>query len=455
MKIRMFLFVAQLVFFSLLAVGCSQTASGSTDDDGASSDEWINGGGSSSSNGSETLEEGRSYVTPDWTFSDWKITSHSALEFLDSAKYVDISEHLFEVPEAENRSFGLYVNMLFIEVTKGGFYLRKTESPQRYVVSFKKPKDKRLLLGLAIPRYVYSNPEYVGKDYEVIRVIEPIERNDRFYYSLDSDILDSIENWSYFQLYNEDYSLYTESITRVLVADENIKTYPLEFNVNLIVAGKYMGNRDGATPEELADRIFNRLNVALNPGGIKVRNIDVLYAKDHPTASADFPEDKPFIHTRTEVNEGCLKSLAHWPGHEGEINLVLGYYVNDEWGGDDDVSGYAPLIGDIYYDGNDSTANYVSLATHTEKGKSQTAVAYVALHELGHYFGLNHTSESNGAYFDDFDDTPECSKDTPSSDCPDGHYLMNTRGPGGWWYSSFTPQQMDAIRLYLSVTPHK
>ena len=492
MKLNLYKFCL-LTGFVLLIAGCSQVASGSADDDEADvlSDENINRGKSSSSGGSAALEssgsnenrssssfieqsssseknaayssssedlivleDGRSYVAAGWTFADWQITSHSALEFVDSAKYVDLLENQFEIPEAENRSFGVYVDTLFVKVSKGGFYLRKRGTPQRYVVSFKKPKDKRLLLGVAIPRVVYTNPEYVGKDYEVIRVVEPIERNDRLYYPLDSDVLDSIENWSYFQLYNEDYSLYKESITQVLVADENIKTYPLEFNINLIVVGKYMGTWDGVTPEELADRIFNRLNEALNPGGVRVRNIDVLYTKDHPTAHAEFPDDEPFVHTR---NGEFLKALAHWPGHEGEINLVLGYYVNDEIGVSNSVAGYAPIAGKIYYEGDDSLADYVSIATHTDKGDGHAAIAYVALHEIGHYLGLNHTSESNGKVFDNFDDTPECHEGQGvSEDCPDAHYLMSVNGnKDKWYYSTFTPQQMDAIRFYLSVTPHK
>ncbi|VAX23989.1 hypothetical protein MNBD_NITROSPINAE02-2207 [hydrothermal vent metagenome] len=46
-------------------------------------------------------------------------------------------------------------------------------------------------------------------------------------------------------------------------------------------------------------------------------------------------------------------------------------------------------------------------------------------HEIGHYLGLYHTSESNGLRFDPVSDTGECRKSNPiPASCPDGANLM-------------------------------
>jgi hypothetical protein len=59
-------------------------------------------------------------------------------------------------------------------------------------------------------------------------------------------------------------------------------------------------------------------------------------------------------------------------------------------------------------------------------GSTPETDALVLLHEAGHFFGLNHTSEMGGAGFDPLDDTPQCANMTLDTmpDCPDAHNLM-------------------------------
>lgn len=48
----------------------------------------------------------------------------------------------------------------------------------------------------------------------------------------------------------------------------------------------------------------------------------------------------------------------------------------------------------------------------------------VMAHEIGHFLGLFHTSETDGVHFDNLDDTPECDNINQSWNCPDAQNLM-------------------------------
>lgn len=67
-----------------------------------------------------------------------------------------------------------------------------------------------------------------------------------------------------------------------------------------------------------------------------------------------------------------------------------------------------------------------------EQGAEQDALTM--LHEGGHFFGLNHTSEFENYGHDPLGDTPECTNTSLSTpevlyDCPDSSYLMFAAGP--------------------------
>ena len=448
MKYRANLFVALLAFFSVFVVGCSQVASGSSIDD----DIWMR---------TDEIE----YRDGDWKFEKWNSSLSSLRGYFDSGKYT--------VPEEGKFSFGRNSNRL-VTVNSwepgipqyGNFSFGPVENSQGYLVCFDKPDNQKYLLGFVEESYLYDeNFESFEEVQKVIRVIEPIEKGNRLYFPLESDLFEDVNDGSYdlkmVQLYYENGSLYKGALKNIVVASTDGKDYPLSFNVNLIVAGSYRGTKDDLSEEELADKILFRLNRAMNPGGITVKKVNVLYAKDHPVVGSEFPDSKDVIFKRTSGGHGLLDSLAHWPGHEGEINFVLGYYIIDEIGGSESVGGFSPLSGHIYngleedqlYFSND----YISMATHALKGEFQHSsdmIASTALHELGHFFGMKHTSDEGG--FDDYGDTPECMNYGHNSDsCPDRHYVMFPIGVNDWEYSTFTPQQMDAARYYLTWTPHK
>ena len=449
MEKRPLLFAALWVFFSLLVAGCSQVASGPPTDD----DIW-------------SLAQEIEYRDGGWEFEDWTFSLKGHQDFFELASYAVPEEGQFLLDSSSNRFVS--VNTWEREISRyGNFSFGPVEKSQEFMISFDKPDNQKYLLGFANGYYRYDEDsesfEYV---YEVDRVIEPIEDGGRLYFPLGSVLFENLADgssyYSVVQLYYEDGSPYTGALNNIVVADADGKDYPLEFNVNLIVAGKYEGTSDGLSAEKLAAKILDRLNSAMNPGGITVRKVNVLYAKDHPVVGEEFPDSKDVFVSRTfEGRQGSLDSLAHYSGHEGEINFILGYYVVDEIDGSETVGGFSPLMGHIYNGEEDDQMYYsddcIFIVTHGLKGEynySSDMIASTALHELGHFFGMSHTSDANG--FDDYEDTPECANyGLDYSLCPDRHYVMFPTGVNDWEYTTFTPQQMDVARFYLTVTPHK
>ena len=188
-----------VLVFGLLAAACSQVASGSADDDEAdalSSESNENRSSSSfselsSSNQSSSSEEivayssssGFYFADVEWTFTEWEYDSLYRSDFFTSAKYMEPLDNQLKI--TENQFFLLGVNKFYTSADKGGFYLKKNNSSSGYVVSFDKPKEKCLLLGVVMAHFDYVEGEYVGPNYNVNRVVEPIEKNGRLFYPLD------------------------------------------------------------------------------------------------------------------------------------------------------------------------------------------------------------------------------------------------------------------------------
>ena len=157
-----------------------------------------------------------------------------------------------------------------------------------------------------------------------------------------------------------------------------------------------------------------------------------------------------------------MDSLACWPGHEGEISVILAYYIHDGVGDDGTVWGFSPISGRICGGGDDDgTAGFVAISSHGKKeskrGYTSSQIAETAMHEFGHFFGLQHTTDVGGVEFDGYEDTPECPSLASNyyDKCEDRHYIMFPYVPLDWAYATFSPQETDAIRMYLATTPHK
>ena len=418
---------ALMAVFNLL--GCSQVASG---------DDF--------SDGEREFVYTTTYVDAGWTFKEWNYTPDFSPEMFDSVTYEPQKNKLGYYPTGKY----LNLNTNYPTVDSVNFVFQSTSS-KRYV--FRMDKDEGIPPLLKVYVLLYIEGEYIKCN------VDAVEKDGRWYFPIDmNEIYPEEAGLIFVGLYNGDGSAFSRKVENLSVFD-NDTVYPLEFSVNLIVAGKYMGTDDKASVDELAERISGRLNQALNPGGVHVRHINILYAKDHPVVGESFSEKEPFVLAKYDQEESELMDrLIRWPGHEGEITFVLGYYLDV----DDGMSlGESPCFGKIYYDESQSWVDYISLGTHWKLGgRKQTSqrIADVALHELGHFFGLTHTTEYGGKTFDNIDDTPECPfmKNVYANNdrCPDARYIMFPQ-ENSVSYTTFTPQQMDVIRLYLSTTPHK
>ena len=403
------------------------------------------------------------YVAVPWSFGPRNSTPpHYDAGLFDSLKYTWFNADEFNDSDWE-WSQDLYTSLNVVEerATSVAFLFYPTGS-KRYLLSFE-PRE-----GYTMP---YLRVMVNGQD--KYSVIEGVGKNGRWYYPMDADSLHFTKDPVRLVLtYGMKSRLYDQRWPNIILSDDGTG-YPQEFDINLIVAGKYMGTSDSVSVDVLAQRILDRLNLALNPAGIKVRKVHVLYAQDHPYVGSRFPVSEEVIHDAEKENRHVsIDSLSKWPGHEGEISFVLGYYIN-YYGSS--VSGFSPMPGRISYFTQhiscakpvimDETANcptQISLATHSKDGErnfSSREISSTALHEFGHFVGLQHTSQwgvFGASPYDDIDDTPECADAFPGvKDCGDYGYIMYPYNTMAYEYATFTPQQMEVVRGYLSSNPHE
>ena len=376
------------------------------------------------------------YVDAFWEYEEWDADSDIRNveyypDFFDSIETVFVGNHQFDYTQ-EGIAYQ-YINDKSSKVYDGSTkFVFKHLNSQKYMVSVDKVDD------VSAPLLRIDN---------IDKLVRAIEYNDRWYYPLDSSLI-------YFDYYetdltsvsfvNEDLTPFGHDLRHFGVSD-NYKA-SLDFEVTLIVTGKYMGTKDSASVDVLAGRILERLNLALNPGGIRATKINVLYAKDNPLFGNEFPDTEEIVieRVRYDRHHTLIDSLGCWAGHTGEIKLVLISEIAELM-----VKGFSPQPGVVSAEGSCDDVVVLSTSNLTSAG-----VAEIAIHELGHFFGLSHTTEFETVAFDDLEDTPFCAETVKTYNCPDYGYIMFPMNDSKYKYLSFTPQQMDVIRHYLSTRPH-
>ncbi len=212
------------------------------------------------------------------------------------------------------------------------------------------------------------------------------------------------------------YTLYTndsEMCHYLLEAPGN----PTVIDLNIYVVGLSGINADNAGSNSNLQTVINRAEDIYNQAGISFGDVRFY----------DVPSE-------AEQAYSVIQS-------ESDIRQLASYSVNPEDDGGDAISANVFITQSFAMGG----ALGLSLGIPGVAGLHGTGISGVAMtgeylgaqgqggnilsgnvlaHELGHFLGLFHTSETNSQTFDPLDDTPECSNMSNMTSCPDWGNLM-------------------------------
>jgi hypothetical protein len=136
----------------------------------------------------------------------------------------------------------------------------------------------------------------------------------------------------------------------------------------------------------------------------------------------------------------AVASLTARSSDETAVHLLL---TNDLYGGE--YSGMSPGIPGAPSFSGSVMSGLVVLVDETVE---PAADGWTWLHELGHFVGLEHTSEDDGTTFDPLGDTPECRAPRTIS-CGDTKNLMIP----GWWPDNLPPVVSPLQRALFQAAP--
>lgn len=320
-----------------------------------------------------------------------------------------------------------------------------------------------------------------------VRTVDPVEENGRYVYDF---VCGESDRSVWVTSLNDGEDFYKGKTKNVRL--KAYGSYSDHFSVNLIVAGK-IKDLD-VSYDSLARMLqhgFDRFYTS-----VKVDTVYVRYANEHPILGKRYSKSEPWIAGRTSDNQ-MMTELGGWPEPDvyDALDVVLVHRFKQEG-----LLGLSDLFAANLGGGSGST---VVVANHNRQDGVDMVVnaeriVYTALHEIGHFFGLRHTTatrsdqESNGDYsvFDDgFSDTPYCFEKTSSkaflvkkgvtsdfrqpfhqftprydytvsyqalsdiSRCPDASNLMFPM-ESEKQLEGFSKQQLEVIRENLMLMPH-
>jgi len=113
---------------------------------------------------------------------------------------------------------------------------------------------------------------------------------------------------------------------------------------------------------------------------------------------------------------------------------------------DDGPLGIAGGIpGPLGHQGLPTSAVVLAAGPHFYDGFDSEYFGTTLAHEIGHFLGLFHTSESTGSNWDPLPDTPECTSPSSPSNCGDGTNLMFWTGGPNDPQTSISAEQANVI----------
>ncbi|HSQ43260.1 MAG TPA: hypothetical protein VLM37_13350, partial [Fibrobacteraceae bacterium] len=229
--------------------------------------------------------------------------------------------------------------------------------------------------------YEQSNGYY---GYTTDQVVEGQLQDSDWVYEFSSDFTGMV-NW--LTVLEQNGKRYKKNISDVQLSATGAYSDTLSFN--LWVAGKYVAPAGDETPEELADSLLAGFREYYGPTGIVVDTVYTLYAVDHPLIGDEFDSTQTISASGLEDRFDSLGYGLEKP-YSKALDIVLVYKFDN-----DSVLGLSPLFGCNLKAGESGA---VVVSTHRINDANKLAGAEVQkiittmVHEVGHFFGLRHTT---------------------------------------------------------------
>ena len=169
-----------------------------------------------------------------------------------------------------------------------------------------------------------------------------------------------------------------------------VGSYSDHFSINLIVVGAMEETQDGLSIDEFAQKML--ITFREKYYGVTIDTLFVRYAHNHPTLGDKYPADIPWVADR-ESEDFFLNEIAAWPDEEtrNSLSVVMVHSIKD-----DGVMGMSHLFsGDMGEAGGSVViGEHVKFPSKMELLTSDNIIL-TAMHEMGHFFGLRHTSTTS------------------------------------------------------------
>lgn len=401
---------------------------------------------------------------------------------------------VLEAPESESTRTFLPDNEAFFPlIANDGATSDSVDAMLAHGVKFRVHPNAHYELSFDVDEYapaprlqlfrVYKLKNRDGYSASLVHTLKPEVIDGRYVFSFDCEE-NSINYW--LTSLNDGKNYYDGTTRNVRL--EGYGSYSDHLSLNLIVAGK-MKDLD-VSYDSLATILkkqFKRFYTNITLDTVYIR-----MASDHPEYGAKYAST--FWIAGKSSDDVMLSELGGWPETKvrNALDIILVYQFKT-----DGLLGLSDLFGANLGGGDGSTvvvANHVvGLGTSEVQPVPADSIVLTALHEMGHFFGLRHTTatsadqKSGGDYsiYDDgFSDTPNCfsksmrraisSEDAeiPTdyrvpdhqyvfrakysasvSTCPDASNLMFPTETDVE-YTGFSSQQLRVIRQNLMMMPH-